>query len=66
MNKKFKRHKDYGVFNQNIRLCKLSDLDDPMDRLNNHIDFELFRTYLPDSLTIKGKDGLLPSAYSDQ
>lgn len=44
--KKFKRHRDYGFFDQDIRLTKLSELGDPLEKLNNHIDFELFRDYL--------------------
>jgi len=41
--KVFKRHKDYGFWDQDFRLSKLSKLGDPLERLNNGIDFELFR-----------------------
>ena len=49
--KQFKRHKDYGFFDQDIRLSKLSQLGDPLERLNKGVDFELFRTILTDNLT---------------
>ena len=63
--KKFKRYKDYGFFDQDIRLSKLSALGDPLERLNKHVDFELFRTFLLESLTIeaKGKGGRPPYDY---
>lgn len=63
--KKFKRHRDYGFFDQDIRLSKLSTLGDPLERLNNHIDFEMFRTLLQDTLTkeAKGKGGRPPYDY---
>ena len=41
--KKFKRHKDYGFFDQDIRLSKLSKLGHPLERIAQGIDFELFR-----------------------
>jgi IS5 family transposase len=46
----FKRHKDYGFFDQDIRLSKLSQLGDPLERLNKGIDFELFRSFLEEKL----------------
>ena len=63
--KRFKRHRDYGFFDQDIRLSKLSSLGDPLERLNNHIDFEMFRTLLQDTLTkeAKGKGGRPPYDY---
>ena len=63
--KRFKRHRDYGFFDQEIRLSKLSTLGDPLERLNNHIDFEMFRTLLQDTLTkeAKGKGGRPPYDY---
>ena len=48
--KKFKRHKDYGFFDQDIRLSKLSKLGDPLERLAQGIDFELFREFLNSKL----------------
>ena len=63
--KKFKRHRDYEFFDQDIRLSKLSMLGDPLERLNNHVDFEMFRTLLQDSLTKEstGKGGRPPYDY---
>jgi len=63
--KKFKRHRDYGFFDQDIRLSKLSKLGDPLVKLNEYIDFELFRSLLEDKLTrtIKGKGGRPPYDY---
>ena len=59
MKKLFKRHKDYGFFDQDIRLSKLSKLGDPLEKLNNGVDFEMFRTFLVDSLAKEpnGKGG---------
>lgn len=37
--KHFKRHKDYGFFDQDIRLSKLSQLGDPLEKLNAGVDF---------------------------
>jgi len=53
--KKFKRHKDYGFFDQDIRLSKLSQLGDPLERLAQGIDFELFRSFLTSRLEQKSK-----------
>lgn len=57
--KKFKRHRDYGFFDQDIRLSKLSKLGDPLVKLNESIDFEIFRSILEDKLARvpKGKGG---------
>jgi len=63
--KRFKRHKDYGFFDQNLRLSKLSHLGDPLESLNKHIDFETFRLFLEDNLhrLAKGKGGRPPYDY---
>lgn len=57
--KQFKRHRDYGFFDQDIRLTKLSQLGDPLEKLNNGIDFEMFRIILETSFdkVSKGKGG---------
>ena len=47
--KQFKRHRDYGFFDQDIRLTKLSELGDPLEKLNFRIDFEMFRIILETS-----------------
>ncbi len=41
--KTFKRHKDYGFFDQDIRLSKLTHLGDPLQKLADNVDFEIFR-----------------------
>jgi IS5 family transposase len=63
--KKFKRHRDYGFFDQDIRLTKLSELGDPLEKLNAHIDFENFRDLLETRLSkiSKGKGGRKPYEY---
>ena len=63
--KRFKRHRDYGFFDQDFRLSKLTKLGDPLERLNKGIDFELFREFLIDSLTkeAKGSGGRPPYDY---
>lgn len=63
--KKFKRHRDYGFFDQDIRLSKLSQLGDPLEILNNGVDFEMFRVILEDNLSKapKGKGGRRPFDY---
>jgi IS5 family transposase len=48
---RFKRHKDYGFFDQDIRLSKLSQLGDPLERLNKGVDFEIFRLILTEKLS---------------
>jgi IS5 family transposase len=63
--KKFKRHRDYGFFDQDIRLTKLSTLGDPLERLDKGIDFEIFRELLILGLSklAKGKGGRPPYDY---
>ena len=46
--KQFKRHRDYGFFDQDIRLTKLEKLGDLLVKLNKNIDFEIFRPILED------------------
>jgi transposase, IS5 family len=63
--KKFKRHRDLGLFDQDFRLEKLSKLGDPLERLNQGVDFELFRDLLLEHLLKlpKGKGGRPPYDY---
>jgi IS5 family transposase len=49
--KTFKKHRDNGFWDQDIRLSKLSQLGDPLERLNKGIDFEIFRSLLEDKLS---------------
>jgi hypothetical protein len=60
--KSFKKHRDYGFFDQDIRLSKLSKLGDPLEKLAEHVDFEFFRTFLEEKLEkqAKGKGGSPP------
>ena len=62
MAKRYKRHRDYGFFDQDIRLNKLSELGDPLERLNKGVDFEFFRALLENRLAkeAKGKGGRPP------
>lgn len=63
--KHFKRHKDYGFFDQDIRLSKLSQLGDPLEKLNAGVDFELFRKMLETNFSklSKGPGGRPPYDY---
>ena len=49
--KKYKRYKDYGFWDQDIRLRKLSQLGDPLEKLYKEINFEAFRKLLEERLT---------------
>ena len=51
--KRFKRHRDYGFFDQDIRLSKLSQPGDPLEKLKAGkagVDFEIFRSLLEERL----------------
>ncbi|MCK5677972.1 MAG: IS5 family transposase [Flavobacteriaceae bacterium] len=63
--KRFKRHKDYGFFDQDIRLSKLSELGDPLEKLTKGVDFEIFRALLENNLIklSQGKGGRPPYDY---
>jgi transposase, IS5 family len=63
--KRFKRHKDYGFFDQDLRLSKLTKLGDPLEKLNKGVDFEIFRVLLTESLVklSKGAGGRPPYDY---
>jgi len=54
-NKKFKKHRDYGFWDQDIRLSKLSQLGDPLERLDKGINFEIFRIFLEENLSKEPK-----------
>ena len=61
----FKRYRDYGFWDQDIRLSKLSQLGDPLERLSKGVDFEMFRELLENRLTKEpqGKGGRPPYDY---
>jgi transposase len=63
--KSFKRHNDYGFWDQDIRLSKISRLGDPLEKLNAGINFELFRSLLEDKsgTESKGAGGRPPYDY---
>ncbi|MFV0565855.1 MAG: IS5 family transposase [Flavobacteriaceae bacterium] len=63
--KRYKRHRDYGFFDQDLRLNKLSQLGDPLEKFKAGIDFEQFRAILEDNLSKqpKGKGGRPPYDY---
>ena len=63
--KRFKLHRSPGLFDQDIRLSKLSKLGDPLERLDKGIDFEIFRAFLEENLIkkTKGKGGRPPYDY---
>ncbi len=65
MKKTFKRHKDYGFFDQDIRLTKLTKLGDPLEKLSKGVDFDVFRIILEDKLSklAKGAGGRPPYDY---
>ena len=53
--KAFKKHRDYGFFDQDIRLTKLSKLGDPLEKLSKGVDFEEFRNILETKLSKEAK-----------
>ena len=63
--KRYKRYRDYGFLDQDIRMSKLSQLGDPLERLNEGVDFEIFRSFLEDRLSklVNGKGGRPPYDY---
>ena len=63
--KRYKRYRDYGFWDQDIRMSKLSQLGDPLERLSEGVDFEIFRSLLEDRLSklAKGKGGRPPYDY---
>jgi hypothetical protein len=63
--KSYKRHKDYGFWDQDIRLSKISKLGDLLEKLNSGINFEIFRGFLEDRLVklSKGVGGRPPYNY---
>lgn len=65
MKKTFKRHRDYGFFDQDIRLTKLTKLGDPLEKLDKGVDFEIFRKILEEKLSklAKGAGGRPPYDY---
>jgi hypothetical protein len=63
--KSFKRHRDYGFWDQDIRLSKISKLGDPLEKLNTEVNFEIFRELLEKGLSklARGAGGRPPYDY---
>lgn len=63
--KTFKRSKAIGFFDEDFRLEKLTKLGDPLERLRQGVDFELFRPLLLEKLHTlpKGEGGRKPYDY---
>lgn len=63
--KSFKRNKAIGFFDEDFRFEKLTRLGDPLERLRQGIDFELFRPLLIEKLHFlpKGEGGRKPYDY---
>ncbi len=63
--KRFKRHRDYGFFDQDMRLSRLTQLGDPLERLGGGVDFEIFRELLSEGLDREaaGQGGRPPYDY---
>ena len=61
----FKRYREFGLFDHDSRLRKLTKLGDPLNKLNKGIDFEIFRSLLESRLSqnVKGKGGRPPYDY---
>jgi IS5 family transposase len=63
--KTFKRNKAIGFFDEDFRFAKLTKLGDPLERLVQGVDFELFRPLLEQGLhtLAKGEGGRRPYDY---
>ena len=63
--KSFKRHRAMGLFDSDFRIEKLIRLGDPLHRLSEGIDFELFRPKLQEALSklAQGAGGRPPYDY---
>ena len=61
----FKQHRDKGFFDEEFRLSRLSKQNDPLEKLNKLIDWEMFRPELDAVFkkTPKGKGGRRPYDY---
>lgn len=56
LTKTFQMSKSRGLFDEQIRLEKLSKKQDPLEKLSGHIDFEYFRKPLEKSLVKGGEN----------
>lgn len=51
--KKFKKHREFSLFDTDFRIEKLEKLGNPLHRLSKGVDFELFRPLLIEKLSIE-------------
>ncbi|TAE76428.1 MAG: IS5 family transposase [Bacteroidetes bacterium] len=66
MIKVFKRQRAYGFFDNDLRLTKLTKLGDPLVKLKEKVDFNLFKSFLMEKLlptTQENKGGRPPYDY---
>jgi len=63
--KRFKKHRDFGLFDGDIRIEKLINLGCHLNKLSNYIDFESYRPLLTNAFLAfeKGVGGRLPYDY---
>jgi len=63
--KTFKKSKAIGFFDEDFRLDKLTEMGDPLARLADGVNFEIFRNYLNTNLQVEpaGKGGRRPYDY---
>jgi len=63
--KTFKKSKAIGFFDEDFRLDKLTKMGDPLMRLADGVNFEIFRNYLNTNLQVEpaGKGGRRPYDY---
>lgn len=62
---KYKRKEQRGLFDEEMRLEKLSQTNDPLEKLNRRINWEMFRRMLEENLKKedRGRGGCLPYDY---
>lgn len=68
MIKVFKRQRAYGFFDNDLRLTKLTKLGDPLVKLKEKVDFNLFKSFLMEKLlptTQENKGGRPPYDYAE-
>lgn len=61
----YKRKEDRGFFDEGFRLEKMSQMSDPLEKLNSRIDWEMFRPMLEENLKKedRGQGGCRPYDY---
>jgi len=61
----YKRKHERGLFDEEYRLKKISETNDPLEKLNRRIDWEIFRPLLEGQLKKenRGQGGCRPYDY---